>query len=76
MRDEEKERLYDLAAVVKPNLSLALDLIEYIKENEMLHKTLRVAKRNKLYYKIRVVNLDFILRQVCTNEYIKEGVIY
>lgn len=32
LRDEEKEQLYDLATAAKPNLSLALDLIEYIKE--------------------------------------------
>lgn len=45
---EEKEQLYDLAAQSKPNLSLASDLIEYIQENEMLHKTLRIANRYKL----------------------------
>lgn len=45
---EEKEQLYDLAAQSKPNLSLASDLIEYIQENEMLHKVLRIANRYKL----------------------------
>ncbi|MBQ9314011.1 MAG: helix-turn-helix transcriptional regulator [Clostridia bacterium] len=45
---EEKEQLYDLAAQSKPNLSLASDLIEYIQENEMLHKVLRITKRYKL----------------------------
>lgn len=45
---EEKEELYDLAAQSKSNLSLASDLIEYIQENEMLHKVLRIANRYKL----------------------------
>lgn len=45
---EEKELLFDLAAESKPNLSLASDLIEYIHENEIVHKTLRVAKRCKI----------------------------
>lgn len=61
LRDEEKEQLYDLAAEAKPNLSLALDLIEYIKENEMLHKTLRIAKRNKLSNK----EWEEILEYIC-----------
>ncbi len=45
---EEKELLFDLAAESKPNLSLASDLIEYIHENEIVHKTLRVANRYKI----------------------------
>lgn len=42
---EEKEMLYDLAAESKPYASLALDLVEYIKENDMVYKTLRIANR-------------------------------
>ena len=42
---EEREKLYDLAAESKTYLSLSSDLIEYINENEIVHKTLRVAKR-------------------------------
>lgn len=45
---EEKELLFDLAAESKPYLSLASDLIEYICENEIVHRTLRLAKRSKL----------------------------
>lgn len=45
---EEKEILFDLAAKSKSNLSLASDLVKYINENEMVHKTLRVAKRKNL----------------------------
>lgn len=44
----EKEILFDLAAESKSNLSLASDLVEYIHENEIVHKTLRIAKRCKL----------------------------
>ena len=42
---DEKEQLFDLAAESKPYASLALDLVEYIKENEIIYKTLRFAKR-------------------------------
>ncbi len=45
---EERERLFDLAAESKANLSLASDLVEYICNNEIVHKTLRIAKRCKL----------------------------
>lgn len=45
---EEKEKLFDLAAESKSNLSLASDLVEYIHENEIVHKILRMAKRCKL----------------------------
>lgn len=45
---EERERLFDLAAESKANLSLASDLVEYIRNNEIVHKTLRIAKRCKL----------------------------
>lgn len=44
----EKEKLFDLAAESKSNLSLASDLVKYIHENEIVHKTLRMAKRCKL----------------------------
>lgn len=42
---EEKEKLYDLAADSKPYLSLASDLLLYIKQNKSIHKALRLAKR-------------------------------
>ena len=45
---EERELLFDLAAKSKPYLSLASDLIEYINENEIVHKTLRLAIRRGL----------------------------
>lgn len=45
---EDREILFDLAADSKANLSIATDLIEYIRENDIVHKTLRVAKRCKL----------------------------
>lgn len=45
---EERELLFDLAAESKANLSLASDLVEYIRNNEIVHKTLRIAKRCKL----------------------------
>ncbi len=45
---EERELLFDLAAKSKPYLSLASDLVEYINENEIVHKTLRLAKRCEL----------------------------
>ena len=48
LNDEEKEMLLDLAAESKPYLSLASDLVKYLKENEAIHKTLRLAKRNSL----------------------------
>ena len=35
---EEREKLYDLAAESKTYLSLSSDLIEYINENEIVHK--------------------------------------
>ncbi len=42
---DEKERFYDLAARTKGDKALAKDLIEYINENEIIHKTLRTSKR-------------------------------
>lgn len=42
---QEKEILYDLAAETKPYLSLAQDLLMYIKENKNIHTALRLAKR-------------------------------
>ena len=42
---QEKEILYDLAADSKPYLSIAPDLLVYIKENNSIHKALRLAKR-------------------------------
>ncbi len=45
LNDLENETLFELAAESKPYASLALDLVEYIKENEMIYKTLRIAKR-------------------------------
>lgn len=48
LSSKEKEKLFDLAAESKANLSLASDLVEYIRNNEIVHKTLRIAKRCKL----------------------------
>lgn len=48
LNDEERELLFDLAAETRPYLSIAYDLVKYINENEMLQKTLRLAKRNAL----------------------------
>lgn len=48
LNNEEKELLFDLAAESKPYLSLASDLTKYICENEIVHNTLRLAKRSKL----------------------------
>lgn len=45
LNNEEQEQLFDLAAESKVYLSLASDLIEYIKENEIVHQILRLAKR-------------------------------
>lgn len=45
---EDREILFDLAAESKAKLSLATDLVEYIRENEIIHKTLRLAKRCKV----------------------------
>lgn len=45
---EDREILFDLAAESKAKLSLATDLVEYIRENEIVHKTLRLAKRCKV----------------------------
>ncbi|RGS75926.1 XRE family transcriptional regulator [Ruminococcus bromii] len=42
---EEKEIFYDLAAESKSYLSLAPDLLLYIRENTNVHKALRLAKR-------------------------------
>ena len=42
---EEKEILFDLAASSKTYPALALDLVEYIMENEEVHQILRLAKR-------------------------------
>lgn len=60
LNKEEKEQLYDLAAQSKSNLSLAYDLIKYIYENEMVHKTLRIANRYKLSNNEWIEILKFI----------------
>lgn len=41
----DREILFDLAAESKSSLSLASDLVRYINENEIVHDTLRLAKR-------------------------------
>lgn len=41
----DREILFDLAAESKASLSLASDLVRYINENEIVHDTLRLAKR-------------------------------
>ena len=65
----EKEKLFDLAAESKSNLSLASDLVEYIHGNEIVHKTLRLAKRCRLSTDEWQDIFDFLLEQVCTNKY-------
>ncbi len=45
---EDREILFDLAAESKEKLSLASDLVEYIRENKIVHETLRIAKRCKI----------------------------
>lgn len=42
---EEKEKFFDLSADSKSYLSLASDLILYIKANKCTHEALRIAKR-------------------------------
>lgn len=48
LNSREKEFLFDLAAESKPYMSLASDLVKYVNENKMAHKTLRLAKRKNL----------------------------
>lgn len=48
LNNEERETLFDLAAESKPCLSLASDLVKYVKENKMVYKALRFAKRKEL----------------------------
>lgn len=48
LNPEEKETLFDLAAESKSHMSLSSDLVKYIKENEMIHKAIRLAKRKNL----------------------------
>ncbi len=42
---EEQEKLFDLAASSKTYPALALDLVEYIMENQEVHQILRLVKR-------------------------------
>ncbi len=58
----EKEIFFDLAAESKPYVSLALDLVEYVKENEMVYKTLRIAKRYELKNEEWQYIFDYILK--------------
>ena len=45
LNNEERETLFDLAAESKSYLSLAPDLLLYIRENANVHEALRLAKR-------------------------------
>lgn len=45
LKDEEQDLLYDLAAESKNSITLATDLLNYINENEVVHKALRIAKK-------------------------------
>lgn len=45
LSEAEKEVFFDLAAQSKSDSSIAVDLIDYIKKNPIIHKTLRIAKR-------------------------------
>lgn len=62
---QEKEILYDLAADSKPYLSLAPDLLVYIKENNSIHKALRLAKRSEANEEDWQVFIEFL-----TNKYL------
>lgn len=45
LNETEKELFFDLAVQSKSDLSLAIDLIDYINRYPIVHKTLRIAKR-------------------------------
>ena len=45
LSETEKEVFFDLAAQSKSDSSIAVDLIDYINKNPIIHKTLRIAKR-------------------------------
>ena len=45
LSEEEKVLMFDLAANSKRALTLADDLLEYINDNEIVHKALRTAKK-------------------------------
>lgn len=45
LSDEETALMFDLAAKSKRTLTLADDLLEYINDNEIVHKALRTAKK-------------------------------
>lgn len=45
LSEEEKVLMFDLAAKSKRALTLADDLLEYINDNEIVHKALRTAKK-------------------------------
>ena len=60
---EEREMLFELAAESKPYASLALDLVGYIKENEMVYKTLRIAKRYNIKNKEWQEIYEFIINK-------------
>lgn len=62
---QEKEILYDLAADSKPYLALAPDLLVYIKENNSIHKALRLAKRCEANEEDWQVFIEFL-----TNKYL------
>lgn len=48
LSEEEREFLFDLAIESKPYFSISVDLVKYVNNNEMVKKTLRLAKRNQL----------------------------
>lgn len=45
LHEYEKSLIFDLAAQSKTPPSLALDLVDYINEHPVIHKTLRLSKR-------------------------------
>lgn len=45
LSETEKELFFDLAAKSKSDSSIAVDLIDYINKNPIIHKTLRISKR-------------------------------
>ena len=45
LESNEIDVFYDLAAKTKGDTFLAIDLVKYINDNEIIHSTLRLSKR-------------------------------
>lgn len=48
LNEPDKELLFDLAAMSKSPPALAFDLIDFIMEHPIIHKTLRLSKRENV----------------------------